>query len=77
MAITHPRDLPPFYRELYEERVALMMSGNNFTEADLPKAERWALIDTTRVMERDEDATFRGQSHGRNKPSMGRHLGNR
>jgi len=75
--ITYPRDLPPRYRELYEERVAIMMAGNRFTEADLPKAERWALIDTQRTMARDEDAALRGQSHGSVPPSTGRHLRDR
>jgi hypothetical protein len=77
MTITSPNDLPQRYRELYEERVAIMMAGNRFAEADLPKAERWALIDTQRVMARDEDAELREQSHGSVPPAAGRHLRDR
>ena len=77
--ITHPRDLPPFYREQWEERAAIMQEGCKLPtdRAGTAQANRRAFEDILRVMERDEDATFRGQSHGRNKPSVGRHLGNR
>lgn len=56
MSITKPEDLPPYYRELYEERGALIQEGCRLgTDREgTAEANRRAFSDVLRVMSREQ-----------------------